>query len=98
MRAFLLAAILCFTVSLSGATTRPNLTGTVVDSDGSPLAGVTVMVYHAGVKVGYSTFCPSCYVDWASARSPMPKPLGRYRGPVSARGATARECDWDVIE
>lgn len=21
------------------------------------------MVYHAGVKVGYSTFCPSCYID-----------------------------------
>jgi hypothetical protein len=21
------------------------------------------MIYHAGVKVGYSTFCPSCYID-----------------------------------
>ena len=21
------------------------------------------MIYHAGVKKGYSTFCPSCYVD-----------------------------------
>jgi hypothetical protein len=23
----------------------------------------TVMVYHAGVKKGYSTYCPSCYAD-----------------------------------
>lgn len=63
MKTLLLAAILCTTASLLGATTRPGLTGTVLDSNGSPLAGVTVMVYHAGVKVGYSTFCPSCYID-----------------------------------
>ncbi len=49
--------------SLFGATSRPSLTGTVLDPNGSPLAGATVMVYHAGVKVGYSTFCPSCYSD-----------------------------------
>lgn len=63
MKAFILAAIFWTTVSLSGATSRPDLTGTVLDSNGSPLSGVTVMVYHAGVKVGYSTFCPSCYID-----------------------------------
>jgi hypothetical protein len=63
MRALLLAAILSSASLLSGATPRPSLAGTVLDSNGNPLAGVTVMVYHAGVKVGYSTFCPSCYVD-----------------------------------
>src|ERR1700690_3305420 len=63
MRAFLLSAILSFAASLFGATPRPNLAGKVFDSNGSPLAGVTVMVYHAGVKIGYSTFCPSCYID-----------------------------------
>ena len=63
MRALLLAAMLSFATSLLGATPRPSLTGTVLDSNGSPLPGVTVMVYHAGVKVGYSTFCPSCYID-----------------------------------
>ncbi len=63
MKALLLSAIFFTTVSLLDAVTRPGLTGTVLDSNGSPLAGVTVMVYHAGVKVGYSTFCPSCYVD-----------------------------------
>jgi hypothetical protein len=30
---------------------------------GKPLEHATVLVYHAGVKVGYSTFCPSCYAD-----------------------------------
>jgi uncharacterized GH25 family protein len=63
MKTLLLAVIFCTTASLLGATARPGLTGTVLDSNGSPLAGVTVMVYHAGVKVGYSTFCPSCYID-----------------------------------
>jgi hypothetical protein len=63
LKTLLLAAIFCATASLGGATTRPDLTGTILDSNGSPLAGVTVMIYHAGVKVGYSTFCPSCYID-----------------------------------
>jgi hypothetical protein len=63
MRTLLLAAILGSAASLFGGTPRPSLTGTVLDSNDSPLAGVTVMVYHAGVKVGYSTFCPSCYID-----------------------------------
>ena len=63
MRALLLAAVLCCTVAAPAATPRANLTGTVVDSNGNPLADVTVVVYHAGVKVGYSTFCPSCYLD-----------------------------------
>lgn len=63
MRTLLLVAILINTASLSGATTRPDLTGIVLDANGSPLEGVTVLVYHAGVKVGYSTFCPSCYID-----------------------------------
>lgn len=39
------------------------LTGKVVDSLGQPLSNATVMVYHAGVKTGYSTLCPSCYAD-----------------------------------
>jgi uncharacterized GH25 family protein len=39
------------------------LTGKVVDSSGQPLSNATVMVYHAGVRIGYSTFCPSCYAD-----------------------------------
>jgi len=63
MKALLLAAIFWTTASPLGAVTRPGFTGIVLDSKGTPVAGVTVMVYHAGVKVGYSTFCPSCYID-----------------------------------
>jgi protocatechuate 3,4-dioxygenase beta subunit len=45
------------------AADRLTLTGTVTDATGKPLEHATVMVYHAGVKQGYSTFCPSCYSD-----------------------------------
>jgi hypothetical protein len=64
MRALLLAVFFWTTASLFGATKSPDLTGAVFDSNGSPLEGVTVLVHHAGVKVGYSTFCPSCYIDF----------------------------------
>jgi hypothetical protein len=37
--------------------------GSAVDSSGRPISDATVMVYHAGVLNGYSTFCPSCYRD-----------------------------------
>jgi uncharacterized GH25 family protein len=56
-------AILIFAVSAAFAAERVTLTGTVTDSLGKPLEDATVMVYHAGVKTGYSAFCPSCYVD-----------------------------------
>src|SRR5215472_2096913 len=60
MRFLLLLSIL--TVSASAAD-RVSLRGKVTDNRGNPLADATVMVYHAGVKVGYSTYCPSCYAD-----------------------------------
>jgi Carboxypeptidase regulatory-like domain len=61
MRYLLLLSIL--TVSAAPAADRATLSGTVTDNQGKPLADATVMIYHAGVKVGYSTYCPSCYVD-----------------------------------
>ncbi len=45
------------------AADRATLTGKVTDARGNPLEHATVIVYHAGVKKGYSTFCPSCYTD-----------------------------------
>lgn len=51
------------TVSAASAADRVSLRGKVTDNQGNPLADATVMIYHAGVKVGYSTYCPSCYVD-----------------------------------
>ena len=49
--------------SASIAAERVTLTGTVVNVSGQPVEHATVLVWHAGVKKGYSTFCPSCYVD-----------------------------------
>ena len=54
-----LAAILAHSL----AAERLTLTGKVTDAAGKPLERATVMVYHASVRQGYSTFCPSCYSD-----------------------------------
>ena len=61
MRYLILLSLL--TVSAAPAADRATLTGRVTDNQGNPLADATVMIYHAGVKVGYSTYCPSCYTD-----------------------------------
>ena len=49
--------------AISSAADRVTVSGVVTDNVGKPLENATVMVYHAGVKRGYSTFCPSCYAD-----------------------------------
>ena len=61
---FLFGAALSFIAAVVAlGNPRLTVTGRVVDSTGNPLSHATVMVYHAGVKNGYSTFCPSCYED-----------------------------------
>jgi len=37
--------------------------GKVVNADGKPIQDAAVLVYSAGVKKGFSIFCPTCYVD-----------------------------------
>jgi protocatechuate 3,4-dioxygenase beta subunit len=59
MTAFALAA--CAVTSL--ADVRATAAGRVLDSSGRPLENAMVMVYSAGVKTGYSRFCPTCYRD-----------------------------------
>jgi protocatechuate 3,4-dioxygenase beta subunit len=54
--AFLLAAA-------GMAEDRATITGKVNDADGKPLEHATVMVYEAGVKKGYSVYCPTCWAD-----------------------------------
>jgi hypothetical protein len=49
--------------AVSMAAERPSISGKVTDAEGKPVEHATVMVYYAGVKQGYSTFCPSCYAD-----------------------------------
>jgi hypothetical protein len=51
-----------FAGALCGAD-RLTLTGKVTDAAGKPLEHATVMVFKAGVKQGYSTYCPTCYAD-----------------------------------
>ena len=63
MRNRLLIASLIVIASISFAADRVTLTGKVTDKLGQPLENATVMVYHAGVKTGYSIYCPSCYRD-----------------------------------
>jgi hypothetical protein len=57
------AACLVISGAVSFADSGVTLSGIVKDSAGKPVKHATVMVYHAGVKTGYSTFCPSCYPD-----------------------------------
>src|SRR5215475_12393599 len=42
---------------------RPDLTGTVKDSEGNPLDHASVFIYTAGPKEGTGILCPSCYAD-----------------------------------
>ena len=63
MKSVLLGLLLACTTLSSSQVLRPDLAGKVVDSTGRPLAHTTVIVYHAGVKTGFSTYCPSCYAD-----------------------------------
>lgn len=56
---FVLAALV---LPVAGAK-HASITGKVVDATGAALENATVLIYKAGVKTGYSTFCPTCYVD-----------------------------------
>jgi hypothetical protein len=47
----------------SFADERATATGKVVDAAGKPVENATVIVHSAGLKKGYSIFCPTCYTD-----------------------------------
>ncbi len=59
----------CVVACLAGPSTvsaqenRPGISGVVRDDIGSAIAGATVYIWTAGVKVGYRTYCPGCYPD-----------------------------------
>src|ERR1700690_1564691 len=64
MRKWIEAAAICLVFSpVAFGANGVGLKGKVTDATGKPIEHATVMVYHAGVKHGYSTFCPSCYAD-----------------------------------
>jgi hypothetical protein len=60
-----LAALLFLSLlPLHAAPERLTITGTVLDeATKQPLAGATILVHSAGVRTGYDSFCPTCYLD-----------------------------------
>ncbi|HEY2837753.1 MAG TPA: M56 family metallopeptidase [Pirellulales bacterium] len=45
------------------ASVKQQIAGVVQGEHGHPVAGATVQIYSAGVRVGTSPFCPTCYPD-----------------------------------
>lgn len=76
MRRWMCLGIVAAVCSASAAE-RAVITGRVVDSAGKPIGNASVIVYAAGVKVGYSTFCPTCYVD--CGKRAFTSETGEYR-------------------
>lgn len=59
----ILVSVMALTLTVRAA--GPDLTGTVIGSNGAALTRATVFIYTAGPKQGTSSFCPSCYADCA---------------------------------
>lgn len=55
--------LLLFGVDSASALGNGSRSGAVQDAAGRPVEHATVLIYHAGVKHGYSIMCPSCYID-----------------------------------
>jgi len=60
---FQITTLIVATTSFSLATDRATINGKVSDDLGKPLKDATVLIWHAGVKKGYSSYCPGCYRD-----------------------------------
>src|SRR5690606_20853338 len=61
---------------LAAVPATSDLTGTVTDIEGNPVAGAAVFIYQAGVRSGNSTLCPSCLPGWG--RRTPPDTRGRF--------------------
>ncbi len=60
-------SLLYIYVALFLALERPNVSGTVFDQSNQPVPDANVLIYTAGLRVGISPFCPSCYLDCSKA-------------------------------
>jgi uncharacterized GH25 family protein len=72
---FTMVAILCGAAANATAG-RATADGMVKDAEGRPVPNATVLVYSAGVRTGYSRFCPTCYVD--CGKHAMTDATGRF--------------------
>jgi len=60
---FTLSCAVTSATHLFAAGSRPDLSGSVTEEDGTPLPKATVFIYTAGPKHGSASVCPSCYPD-----------------------------------
>lgn len=67
---------LFLTAAIFAEPLSPELSGTVLNPDGKPLAGARVDISTAAPRVGRGLFCPSCYVD--CAKRTRTDELGRF--------------------
>lgn len=56
-------ALLVLASTLAADASGVELTGTIADAEGKPVAGARVLIYAAGPRRGSSPLCPYCYVD-----------------------------------
>ena len=57
------AFFVAMATNLCIADERATVTGKVNDASGNPVTQATVLVYEAGVRKGYSIYCPTCWTD-----------------------------------
>jgi hypothetical protein len=62
-RTLFLTALVVSCARTTLAAERVTAAGKVLDANGNAIEHAAVLVYSAGVKKGFSTFCPTCYVD-----------------------------------
>lgn len=55
--------LLLIAMNAAGFAERAAVSGKVLGSDGKPIEHVTVLVYEAQTRRGYSMYCPTCWVD-----------------------------------
>lgn len=60
---YLTAGILIMLAPLAFAEEKATVAGKVADANGKPVEHATVLVYEAGVRKGYSIYCPTCWTD-----------------------------------
>jgi hypothetical protein len=54
---------LLIATNAAGFAERAAVSGKVLGADGKPIEHVTVLVYEARIRRGYSVYCPTCWVD-----------------------------------
>jgi hypothetical protein len=75
-RAIFTLVTILFVTAASATAGRATANGMVMDAGGRPVPNATVLVYSAGVRTGYSRFCPTCYVD--CGKHAMTDATGRF--------------------